>query len=47
MMASLAKIATPVLPVGKFVRTLGLWLFRAPVISPKREILGFLIEPLV
>jgi hypothetical protein len=47
MMASLAKIATPVLLVGKSMRTLGLRLFCAPVMSPRGEILGFLIKPLV
>jgi hypothetical protein len=46
-MASVAKIATPVLLTGKFMRTPGLRSFRAPVISPKGEILGFMVEPLV
>ena len=47
MMASLAKIATPMLLVGKFVRTLSLRSFRALVMSTRGEILGFPIEPLL
>ena len=47
MMDSLAKIAAPVLLAGKSMKTLGLWLFRAPVMSPRREILGFPTEPLI
>jgi hypothetical protein len=46
-MASVAKIVVLVLLMGKSVRTLGLRSFRAPVISPRGEILGFLVEPLV
>jgi hypothetical protein len=46
-MASVAKIAVPVLLTGKSMRTLGLRSFRAPVMSPKGEILGFPVEPLV
>jgi hypothetical protein len=46
-MASLAKIAAPMLLAGKSMRTPSLWLFRAPVMSPRGEILGFLTEPLV
>ena len=45
MMASVAKIAAPVLLTGN-VRTPGLWSFCAPVMSPRGEILGFPIEPL-
>jgi hypothetical protein len=47
MMALLAKITAPVLLAGKSVRTLDLWSFHAPVMSPGGEILGFSIEPLV
>jgi hypothetical protein len=47
MMASLTKIATPMILTGKSMRTLGLRLFRAPVMSPNGEILSFLTEPLV
>jgi hypothetical protein len=47
MMASVDKIAAPVLLVGESVRTLGLWSFRAPVMSPIGEILGFPAEPLI
>jgi hypothetical protein len=47
MMASLAKIAVPMLLTGKSLRTLGLRLFRAPIMSPGGEILGFPTEPLV
>jgi len=47
MMASLAKIATPMLLTGKSMRTLYLWSFYAPVMSPRGEILGFPTEPLV
>ena len=46
-MASLPKIVTPVLLVGKSVRTPGLRSFYALVMSPKGEILGFPTEPLV
>ena len=45
-MASVAKIVAPVLLTGKFVRTSGLR-SRASVMSPRGEILGFLIDPLV
>ena len=47
MMASLVKIVMLVLQAGKSMRTLGLWSFRALVMSPRGEILGFLDEPLV
>ena len=47
MMASMAKIAVPMLLMGKSVRTPGLQSFRALVMSPKGEILGFLAEPLI
>ena len=47
MMTLLAKIAAPMLLAGKSVRTPGLWSFRAPVMSPRGEILGFLTKPLV
>ena len=47
MMASLAKIAAPMLLAGKSVRTLGLRSFRAPVMSPRGEILSFPTEPLI
>jgi hypothetical protein len=47
MMASLAKIIVLVLLASKSVRTLGLWSFSALVMSPRGEILGFPIEPLV
>ena len=46
-MASVAKIIAPVLLEGESVSTLGLWSFRAPVMSPRGDILGFLIKPLV
>ena len=46
-MASVAKIAMPMLLAGKSMRTLGLRPFRALVMSPIVEILGFPIEPLV
>ena len=46
MMVSLANIAVPVLLAGKSVRTLGLRSFRALVMSPSGEILGFSTEPL-
>jgi hypothetical protein len=46
-MASVAKIVVPVLLAGESVSTLGLWLFRAPVMSLRGEILDFLTEPLV
>ena len=46
-MASVAKIAAPVLLAGKSVRTLGLRSFLALVMSPRGEILGFPTEPLV
>ena len=46
-MASVAKIIVPVLLTGKSVRTPGLQSFRALVMSPKGEILGFLAEPLI
>jgi hypothetical protein len=46
-MASLAKIAAPMLLAGKSVRTSGLQSFCALVMSPKGEILGFLTKPLV
>ena len=45
--ASMAKIAAPVLLAGEFMRILGLRSFRAPVMSPRGEILGFPIEPLI
>jgi hypothetical protein len=47
MMASVAKITTPVLLASKSMRTLGLWSFCAPIMSPREEILDFLIEPLI
>jgi hypothetical protein len=46
-MASLAKITTSVLLAGKSVRTPSLRSFHAPVMSPRGEILGFPIKPLV
>ena len=46
-MASVAKIAVPVLPVGESMRTLGLWWFCALVMSFRVEILVFLTEPLI
>jgi hypothetical protein len=46
-MASLAKIVVPVLLMGKFMRTLDLWSFRAPAMSPRGKIHGFLTRPLV
>ena len=46
-MASVAKIAVSVLLAGESVRTLGLRSFRAPVMSPRGEILGFPVEALV
>jgi hypothetical protein len=47
IMASVAKIAAPVLLAGKSVRTLGLWSFCALVMSPRGEIMGFPTKPLV
>ena len=47
MIALVAKIAAPMLLAGESVRTLGLRSFRAPVLSPRGEMLGFPIEPLV
>ena len=47
IMASVAKIDVPVLLAGKSMRTPGLRSFRALVMSPRGEILGFPIEPLV
>ena len=47
MMVLLAKIAAPILLAGKSVRTPGLQLFHALVMSPRGEIFGFPIEPLV
>jgi hypothetical protein len=46
-MASLAKIAVPMLLAGKSVRTPGLWSFRALIMSRRGEMLGFSTEPLV
>jgi hypothetical protein len=46
-MAAVAKIAVPVLLVGKSVRTPSLRSFCALVMSPKGEMLGFMTEPLV
>jgi hypothetical protein len=46
-MASVAKIVVPMLPVGEFVRTLGLRLVRTLVMSPRGEIFGLPTEPLV
>jgi hypothetical protein len=46
-MASLAKIAVPMLLAGKSMRTLGLQSFYALVMSPRGKILGFPTEPLV
>jgi len=46
-MALMAKIAVPMLLMGKSVRTPGLQSFRAPVMTPRGEILGFLAEPLI
>ena len=46
-MASVAKIAAPVLLAGKSVRTLGLRSFHALVMFPRGKILGFPVEPLV
>ena len=47
MMVSLGKIIVPMLLVDKSMRTLGLQSFRALVVSPRGEILGFPTEPLV
>ena len=47
MMASLAKIAVPMLLAGKSMRTLGLRSFRALVMSLGGKILGFLTKPLI
>jgi hypothetical protein len=47
MMASVAKITTPMLLMGKSVRTQSLRSFRALIMSPRGEILGFPAEPLV
>jgi hypothetical protein len=47
MMASVAKIAVLGLLMGKSMRTLGLWSFHGPVMSPSGEILGFPGEPLI
>jgi hypothetical protein len=46
-MASVAKIAAPVLLAGESMRTLGLRSFHALVMSPRVEILGFSTDPLV
>jgi hypothetical protein len=46
-MASVAKIATPTLLVGKPMRTLGSRLFCAQVMSPRGEILGLPTKTLV
>jgi hypothetical protein len=46
-MASVAKIAMPMLLAGEPVRTLGLWSFHALVMSHRGEILGFPTEQLV
>ena len=47
MMALVAKIVALVLLAGESARTPGLWSFRAPVISPREEILSFLAKPLI
>ena len=47
MMASVAKIATPMLLMVMSMRTPGLQSFHALVMSPRGEILGFPTEPLV
>ena len=47
IIASVAKIVVPVLLVGESVRTLGLQSFRALVMSPRGEILGFPTDPLI
>ena len=46
-MALVAKIATLVLLAGESVRTTGLRLFHALVMSSRGEILGFLTKPLI
>ena len=46
-MDSVAEITVLVLLVGKSVRTPGLQLFHALVMSPLGDVLGFLTEPLV
>jgi hypothetical protein len=46
-MALVARIVTLVLLTGKSVRTPGLRLFRALVISSRGEILGLPVEPLI
>jgi len=45
--ASMAKIAAPMLLAGKSVRTPSLCSFRALVMSPRGEIHGFPTEPLI
>jgi hypothetical protein len=47
MMDLVVKIVVPVLLTGKSLRTLGLWSFRAPIMSLRGEILGFSAEPLI
>jgi ABC-type spermidine/putrescine transport system permease subunit II len=47
MMASVDKIVAPVLLAGESVRTLGLWLFCALIMSPRGEILDFPAKPLI
>jgi hypothetical protein len=46
-MALVANIAVPVLLASESMRTPGLRLFHALVMSPRGEILGFLTEPLI
>ena len=46
-MALVAKIIASVVLASEFLRILSLRSFRAPVMSPRREILGFLVEPLI
>lgn len=46
-LAPMAKCAVPVLLTGQYVRIPSLQSFRALVVSPGREILGFQIKPLI
>ena len=46
-MALVAKIAAPMLLAGESMRNLGLRSFCAPVMSPRGEILYFLVDPIV
>ena len=43
----MAKIIVPVLLGGKSMRLSGIRSFYAPVMSPRGEILGFSIKPLI